>query len=298
MEAVLVVLAVLAGGMALVTAGLVKWAAKARSLIAASFVLFLIGMMISMLVGALIYFLHPSGGSLVEGLWVASGSMSLSVLPLFLFILQEIGRRSDPARASSADFPHRVGFVLATVGLVLCNEFLMGWVFQLAGGGPAAPRLGDWGSALAYSVDSPWFLFPMALEMAVSAYLLRGHLPPVLGPVLEFQAIMMAFSPTALPGTTWVISSTVVSSLLMFAVFVLPMREIYRGRELPHRVVLYLLVLVPVFGAMLAGLVLWVLYGAGWTFALSVLAQMSLYFGVLLLSDKFVPALPGPRKTP
>lgn len=288
MDVTIVILGLLAAGMAWVTAALVRWAHQARTVTSAGVVLFLFGMMVAMLAGALLYYLHPGNASLVEGLWVASAAMSLSVFPLFLLFLQDLRRRMASGELQPpTPLRGRQAFALSVVTLALFNEFLMGWTFQLASSGPAAPPWGAWGSALAYGVNSPWFLFPMALEMALTAYLLRRELPRQLMFVLVTQAAMMAFSPPALSFPGWVPVSVVANGALMFVVFAYPMERIYHRHALVPHLPQYLLALLPIFGAMLAGLVLWVVEGNGALFALSVLVQMAAYFEVVIFADRF-----------
>lgn len=301
-EITLAALATIAGLMAIVTAYLLKWAAEARTTTAAAVVLFLLVMMVAMLGGALLYYLNPGNGSLVDGLWFASAAMSLSVFPVFAIFLKEANRRFEQKDAYVPTPLHREHlFAFSVLGLVVLNEVLMGWTFQLAYGSASAPALGNWSAALTYAVDSPWFLFPMALEMGLSAHLLRGALPVDVRAVFASQAAMMAFSPPALSGWTWLVASVVAGSGLMFAVFVVPMERIYHSRGLAPHLIPYLLVLLPVFGLMLAGVGVWVLYGTGWLFAVSVLTQMTVYFHALILSDQFtglrrsVPSVSSPR---
>lgn len=288
MDVVVAILGLLAVAMAAITAGLIRWAFQARQATSAAVVLFLLVMMVAMLGGALVYYLHPSTSSLVAGLWLASAAMSLSVLPVFWVFLHDAHRRLELGDAyEPTPLRHRQGFALAVLLVVLVNEVLMGWTFQLASSGPAAPPLGEWGAALAYGVNSPWFLLPMALEMGLSGYLLRDSLSRSVLGVFELQAGMMAFAPPLSTNDLWVGLSVIVGSALMFGVYAFPMADIYRRRSFPRALSVYLMVLLPVFGAMLAGVVLWVVKGAGWLFAVSVLAQMALYFDAVILSDLF-----------
>ena len=63
----------------------------------------------------------------------------------------------------------RRAFVAAVIGLVLINELLMGWTFQRVAGGPPGSAGAGLLGVFVGTIVSPWFLFPMALEMALSA---------------------------------------------------------------------------------------------------------------------------------
>lgn len=289
------ILVSLAGLMAVITAGLVKWASEARTATSAVVVLFLLGMMIAMLAGALFYFLSPSQSRLVVGLWLASGTMSVLVFPVLAVFLREARERlAEGASHRPKPLQRRQLFAVTILGLVVLNEFLMGWTFQLAAATLRPADAASWGQLLALGVNSPWFLFPMAVEMALTTYLLRALLPTQAMAVFGVQAAMMVFSPPAFSFAGWVVVSVTVGSGLMFGVFAYPVLLIYRRAELSLAFVRYLIVLLPIFGLMLAGTIVWVLYAIGWPFALSVLLQMAAFFDVIVLSDRFVASTGGP----
>ena len=282
----------LAVGMALVTAYLIKWAADAHTPMRAATVVFLLMMMVGMLGGAAIYFLHPGGTSLVEGFWVASALMSVSVVVVFLTFLEEARLRlaggepyvPRPLRAKWT-------FVVSVIGLVLLNELLMGWTFSAAAG---APLLGIGTGTLgvvnliAEVVASPWFLFTMSLEMAVTTFLLRSRLAPALFRVLLVQSLIMFLSPTALAAGSWVALSIYVSSAAMIGLIIYLMEFIYRHRQLDPAFSHYVVALLAIFSVMMAGQFLWLYYG-GWpvVFALSIGAEMVLFFGAVVGYDRF-----------
>lgn len=282
----------IAGAMALVTAFLIKWAAEARSPLRAATVVFLLMMMVGMLGGAAIYYLHPDATSLVEGFWVASALMSVSVVTVFLTFLEEVRLRvaggegyvSPPLRAKRM-------FVASVIGLVLLNELLMGWVFSAAAGTSLVPvASGALGALtlLANVVASPWFLFTMSGEMAVTSYLLRTRISTGLYRVLLVQSFIMFLSPTAFANPSWVAVGIYLSSAAMIGLVVYLMEFIYRHRQLDPVFSRYIVALLAIFGGMMAGQFLW-LYYPGWTllFALSVVAEMVLFFNAIVRSDRF-----------
>jgi polyferredoxin len=286
----LVFLVPLAAGMVAATAGLIKWASSARTALRASVVVFLLIMMVSMLVGAVIYYVHPGATSLVEGFWVASALMSVSVVTVFVSFLGESRARlaggenyqSPPLRRTSA-------FVATIVGLVLGNELLMGWTFAAAAGTPLAATgsgLAGFASLLTGVVNSPWFLFTMSGEMALSAFVLRERLPAPLFVVAMFQAAIMFLSPPALAVAGWSLVSVSASSALMIALFVYVMEYIYRHRELPWGFATYLVLLLAVYAAMMAGIFLWQYYGNGGLFAVSVAAEMVLFYEAVVRPER------------
>ena len=285
------VLAVLAAGMAATTAGLVKWAAEARTPLRASVVVFLLLMMVAMVAGAAVYYADPSATSLVEGFWVASVLMSVSVLVVLLGFVAEIRVRSRaPSSTTAPELPGFRLYLLTIVVVVLANEFLMGWTFSAAAGQTIAwawSAPGSIAAGLVSVVDSPWFLYTMAAEMFLTAYLLRAHLPRVVLSLLLAQSVIMLFSPPALDLASWVALSVYAGSAVMIALFVFLMEYLYRHREISAPFGAYLVRLLGVYAWMMLGLFLWIAYSSALAFALSVVAEMVLYFDLVLRPERF-----------
>ncbi len=284
------VLTPLAGGMAAATAFLIAWAAEARTPLRASTVVFLLVMMVAMVAGGAVYFANPGTPGLVEGLWVASGLMSVSALIVFFGFTTEVLRRPRATDgATTVPLAHRRSFFGAVVGIVLANELLMGWTFQAAAGdtiGPWTAGVPAVLSSLGQVVDSPWFLFTMAAEMFLTSILLRHRLPRSVLTVVLFQAAIMAFSPPALPYLGWTAGSIYLGSALMIALIVFLMEYLYRTREIGLAFSAYLVRLLGVYALMMAGLFLWVAYSTPLLFALSVVLEMVLFFDLVVRPER------------
>jgi polyferredoxin len=278
--------------MALVTAYLIKWAAEVRTPLRAATVVFLLMMMVAMLGGATIYYLRPDTTSLVEGFWVASALMSVSVVTVFLTFLEEVRLRM----AAGADYAPRPlkarrTFAVSVVGLVLLNELLMGWTFSAADGAVLATGAGGALGVLnllSNDVASPWFLFTMSIEMAVTCLLLRSRISPPLYRVLLVQSFIMFLSPTALAYGGWVALSIYLSSAAMIGLIIYLMEFIHRHRQLDPAFSRYVVALLGIYGGMMAGQFLW-LYFRGWTdlFALSIVVEMVLFLGAIVRVERF-----------
>jgi ferredoxin len=277
--------------MVVITAGLVRWAADARSPERAGVVLFLFAMMAAMFVGALVYYAHPGTTSLVEGLWLSAGLMSASVFPLIFFLLARVSASPPEGTAPAAPGLRRpLAFVTAVVGLVLLNEFLMGWTFQIAAGGSlAALDAGPSGSLnlLVNVLLSPWFIFTMAAEMALAAFLLRDRLTRPLLVVVGVQALVMFLSPPALSFGPWVGASILLGSAVMIGLVVYLMEFIYRNRELNVSFASYGVRLLSIYAVMMAGLFLWLQFSSPALFAVSLVLEMVLYFEAVLRPERF-----------
>jgi polyferredoxin len=287
-DATLALLIVLAGAMAVITAGLVKWAAEARRVTSAAVVLFLFAMMTAMLGGALVDLLHPGTTGLVDGLWLASAAMSLSVFPVFrTFLLDARSRIQSGEQYRPAEVRRRGLFGVAILGLVVLNELLMGWVFQLGAGSLAPGAARSVADVLVLGVNSAWFLFPMALEMGLTAYLLRAVLPRPFVALLLAQAVVMFLSAPAFPGSTSLALVLGLSSAGMIAIIVFLMEFLYQHRQLAPVLSGYFLGLMAIYAVMMSGLYTWLVYGDGLLFAASVLLEMALFFDAVVRPERF-----------
>lgn len=277
--AVLLVLALLGAGMASLTAVTVRWAAFTTRPLRASVVQFLLLMMSAMLLGVLVYFSIGGTSGIVAGFWVAGAIMSASVVIVFVTFVRE-RPVLDGASPPDSTLVRRPGFLASVVGLVLVNEFLMGWSFSLLSGelpvglGPGGDQLG---TVLAGAVVSPWFVFPMALEMLLTLRWLLAIVPVPLRRYLLIQPAAMVCSPPTIAALAWAVGTAVGASALMALAVAFLLLTLFRGQDVPARVFTFGWRLIATFGVMAAGLYAWAIYGNVTLFAVSLLLQMLLF---------------------
>ncbi len=279
LPAILAVLAGLATGMSTVTAIAVRWAAFARRPLTAGIAQFLLAMMAGMLVGVLVYFGVGGAAGLASGLWAASAIMSASVIVVFLAFVREV-RAHTGAEGGASRGISRSSLVASVIGLVLLNELLMGWSFGLISG-EIAPGLGahavDSLRVLSEAVTSPWFVFPMALEMLLTLRWLRRELPASLGAFLLLQPAVMVCSPPTLSGPVWQLATAVAAAVLMSIAVARFLLAYFRDEGWPPAAAAYALRLILAFGLMSVGLYLWAANLGTGVFALSLVAQMVVF---------------------
>lgn len=291
-----VVLWPVAVAMATVVALLVRWAASARTQVAAGVVVFLLAMMAAMLVAVAIYFSAPSNVALVAGIWVAAAIMAASVFPVFALFLRE-ARRGLVEGAGYRPTPVGSPAVLAIVVtlVVLAAELSMGRGFALADrsgavGGPPA--------VLAATVVSPFFLFPMALEMTLSLAWLQHRFPLDVRVLLASQAAMMFFAPPALGGTLWELGSAAATTVAMSAAVGVVTVATYRGRRLGSAErslwVLYL-VATALAGV---GLAQWALGAGVGVFGAGMVVEMGVFFTAVVAPERFSTTQPPAARAP
>ncbi len=276
---VLLVLSGLAVGMTAVSAVSVKWTALADAPLRRGTVLFLLLMMAGMFVGVLVYFAIGGVSGIVAGLWVAAAIMSASVVLVVLSFLSAI-RSQSSVEATAGPARDRRAFVGSVVGLVILNEFLMGWSFSLLSGSLPV-GLGPGGrevlTVLSGAIVSPWFVFPMALEMVLTLRWLLASLPRSMGPFLLVQPAVMVCSPPTFHGGIWVTVTAVGASALMALAVAFWLVALVRDQRLTGRVTRYIGSLVGSFGIMAVGLYVWIAFADSGIFAASLLAQMAVF---------------------
>jgi polyferredoxin len=293
----IVVLAPLSAGMAVSIAYLVKWSSEARTPLRVGTAVFLLLMMVAMLAGGVVYFVHPSATSLVEAIWTTSALMSLSVVVVFLSFVREVRLRASGVPASGFFAGSGGAFLGSVIALVLANELLMGWTFQAAAG--QSPMLSSapltaFEQVLVTSVNSPWFLFTMAAEMILTAALLRPRLSRPIFVVLAAQSVIMLFSAPALGSADWSAVAIYVSSIAMIVLFVYLMEHLYRHPQLSAGFSTYLVELLAVYGLMMAGLFFWLYYGDGTAFAVSIILEMVVFFAAVVRPERLSDRLAKP----
>jgi len=276
---VLSVLGAFAVGMAVTSAVAVRWSAFAQGPLRTSVVEFVLMMMAGMFAGVLGYFAVGGTSGVVTGLWIAAAIMSASVLVVFVGFLQEF-RRGTGAVSPSPDPTSRMPFVATVIALVIANEFLMGWSFSLLAGS-LAPGLGPgasqtW-SVLSAAVTSPWFVFPMALEMILTLRWLWADFPRFVRRFLLLQPAIMVCSPPTLGGIVWLLGTTLAAAVLMAVAVALFLLALFRDEAIHERWTAYVVAFLLALGLMAGGLYVWIAFGRAELFALALLAQMAVF---------------------
>ncbi|MGA7922572.1 MAG: hypothetical protein WCA77_01155 [Thermoplasmata archaeon] len=293
MIATVPVLGTIAFLMAAITALLIRSVVESKRPAQIWVALFLLAMMGEMWVAAVIYLSSPSTRGLVAGVALSGVLMIASAIPIFIALTRTRGRTDDPTTDGTPGVLRLSGPTITLLaGLVLVNEFLMSWGLQLALGAPLGAA--GWSGGFAAVIDSPWFLFTMAIEMFLSAVFLWNRLPRAVLAILLTQSAIMLFSPPALGAATWVALSIYVSSALMIGLFVFFFEYLYRHRQLSAALATYLLELVGVYGLMMVGLFVWLYFGDATIFVVSILAEMVFFFAVVARPGEFT----GPLSTP
>ncbi len=279
------VLWLIAGSMAVLTAWLLKRGSTIKTLTDAGLVLFLLGMMASMFLSAVIYLYFPGLTTAIELVALNMISMSIALLPI-LSALFRGNRELDAIRQGSAVATRNMVYASIMI-LAILSEMFMGWTFALITGAASTTTQGAL-SSLITSMGTYWFIFTMASEMAITLYLVGRNFPGTFRWLVAIQTVIMVLSPTAIANSTWAGDSLVGNSAVMILAIIVMFEYIFKNRALADGASKYLLRLMGAYGLMMAGLFAWQLYGDVTLFVLSIVAEMSIYYTIVLDEKRLV----------
>ena len=275
------ILWIVAASMAVLTAWLLKRGSVMKTIIEAGIVIFLLVMMASMFVSAVIYLYFPSLVTLFELVALNMVSMSIGLIPI-LTVLFRGDRPLEETRKGSA-VPTKYVVFASVIILALLSEIFMGWTFAIVSGATTTSQGAI--SAVLDSMSTYWFIFTMAGEMAITLYLVGKNFPTAFRVLIPIQTVIMVLSPTAISNSTWATDTLVGNSAFMIIAFILMLDYVFRNRTMADGASKYLIRLLGAYGLMMAGLFVWQIYGDVTLFVLSIVAEMSIYY-MVVLDDK------------
>ena len=281
----LLVLWLVAASMAVFTAWLLKKGSTIRTLTDAGVVLFLLVMMASMFVSTVVYLYIPTFVTIIELVALNMISMSIGLIPILTALVRGDQQLEEtrPGKRISA----RAMIFAAIIGLAILSEVFMGWTFAILSGA-ASTSTQSVLSALVNSMSTYWFIFTMAAEMAVTLYLVGRNFPNSFRWLVAIQTLIMVLSPTAIASTSWSDFTLWGNSAVMIVAVIFMLEYIFRNRTLSNGASNYLIRLMGAYGLMMAGILSWQLYGDVTLFVLSVVAEMIIYFSIVLDEKQLV----------
>ena len=279
------ILWLVAGAMAVFTAWLLKKGSTMKTLTDAGVVLFLLVMMASMFVSAVVYLYIPTFVTIIELVALNMISMSLGLIPILTALVRG-DRQLDETRQGSV-VSSRMAVIASIIVLAILSEVFMGWTFAILSGAASTSTQSVF-SALVDSMSTYWFIFTMASEMAVTLYLVGRNFPSTFRWLVAIQAVMMVLSPTAIANSTWSYDTVIGNTCVMILAIIVIFDYIFKNRTLTGGASKYILRLMGAYGLMMAGLFLWLMYGDVLLFVLSIVAEMSIYFTIVLDEKRLI----------
>ena len=276
--------------MAVFTACLLKKCSTVETVSDAGLVLFLFVMMASMFASAVVYLYFPSFQVIFELVALNMVGMSLILLPV-LHLLYRGDKTLDETRRGSSVSSRALVFA-SVIALAILSEVFMGWTFALVSG--VASTFQPVLSSLVDSMSTYWFIFTMAAEMGVTLYLVGRRFPSSFRWLVAIQAVIMVLSPTAINNSSWIYWTLWGNSATMVVAIILIFEYLYKNRTVARGALNYLVMLLGAYALMMAGTFVWLLDGNVTLFVLSIVAEMVIYFGIVLDEKRLIaPPLNG-----
>ena len=274
-----------AGSMAVFTAWLLKRGAAMKTVTDAGVVMFLLAMMASMFVSAVVYLYYPSFVALYVLVALNMAAMSIGIIPIFI-VFAKGDKQLDETRVGRR-VSSRAIVIAVVIVLALISEAFMGWTFALVSG--ATPTTTQ--SALSALIDSMgtyWFIFTMAGEMAVTLYLVGRNFPTFFRWLVAIQILVMVLSPTAIASSAWSFETLLGNSAVMIVAVIVVLEFLFRNRSPALGASNYMLRLIGAYALMMGGLFLWLMDGDVLLFVVSIVAEMTIYFNIVLNEKSLV----------
>jgi polyferredoxin len=272
---------IIEGLMAVFAAWLVKKGSEIKNPREAVIVLFLIYMMAQIFVSVVIYLYFPG---VLTGLILANWVLMMWIA-FFSGVFYYLGPKTLDEPIAGVRVKSLI--VALIIALVLLSEVFMAWAFALiVGDASTAGGLQGLFTTIANSSSSFWFVFMSATEMAITLFFIRKRLPKSFGLILVFQTVIMILAPTAIANSFWAGVSLAAGSAVMIVLFIYIFEFLYKNRTISSGILNYLLFLMVAYALMMTGQFIWLLNGDASVFALSIIVEMVVYFGIVLDEKK------------
>jgi len=256
-----------------------------RTLSDAGIVLLLLAMMASMFASAVVYLYYPSFATVFELVALNMVSMSVGLIPILTALIKGDRPLEETRMGSAISSKHIV--IASTILLALLSEMFMGWTFALITGAASTTAQSVF-SSLVDSMSTYWFIFTMAGEMAVTLYLVGRNFPRTFQYLVAIQIAIMVLSPTAIANSVWSVWTLWANGAVMIVAVIVVLEFLFRNRSPAVGASNYVLRLIGAYALMMAGLFLWLMDGDVLLFAISIIAEMTIYFGIVLNEKSLV----------
>ncbi len=273
------ILGLIAGLMGIFTSYILYLSRTAENPLKKIITYILLAMMNGMLLGPAIYLSGVITISLEDAVVISAGLMAIEIIyPLILFV-RSIEQEDIEIRIS----------IPVIIFLTLLNEFLMSLdfnsiilsktIFTIYGTSIVA--------LISQTVSSFWFIFPMALEMGLTAIFTIRKGEKVAFIFIIFQSLVMFFTPTAIPQSTWISISVFAGGAVMTALLIFIFESLYRESYVNKNFSRYLLQILLIYGLMMIGVMIFQYESSVLIVSIAVLLEMIVYINAILRKNYF-----------
>ncbi|MHB1622665.1 MAG: 4Fe-4S binding protein [Cuniculiplasma sp.] len=279
MNWILWILGALALLMGIVTSYILFLARTSDNPLRKIFTYILLAMMNGMLLGPAFYFSGIGNISITDSVALSAGMMSLEIVyPLILFV------RS----IEDENINITISFKLI-IFLTILDEFLMSLDFNsfLSSRTIIAQFSSNLPGLFSMTVSSPWFVFPMSLEMALTAIMAIRNEDRRPFIFILLQSIVMFFTPTIISGNLWVSISIFASGVIMTVLLIFMFERLYRDSFVKRRFSSYILEILFIYGIMMIGVMVFQYNSMKILVSIAIIAEMVVYINAILRKNYF-----------
>ena len=265
----LAVLSALATGMGITASYILYLSRFHENPVRIVLVYLLLAMMNGMLLGPAIYFFEFHNFSVENLIILSLGIMSLEmVYPLILFI-RHVERPLVQVKVNT----------LIIIFVTLLNEFLMSFDFNSYISGQFFRYVSPFNtlSIIFNSISSFWFIFPMALEMFLTALLSIRKTDKSPFIFITFQSAIMFLTPTALNYSLWLSFSVFAGGAIMTILLVYLFESLYRQNFLTGGFARYVILIILTYSLMMGGILLYQYDYVNSIVSIAIIMEMIIY---------------------
>ncbi|WP_054963916.1 4Fe-4S binding protein [Acidiplasma aeolicum] len=261
------------GLMAVAMAYAINLSRRADNIMNKFFVYLILGMMNSMLIAPVFYFIFIL--SLLKTIEFSVIIMMLEVLPFLFKFLSDLMQNSGSVKKSFL-FYYTIFFVIfdelimsIDFNLITANSYLHFLFLQPL-------------NAVFQAVSTYWFVFPMAFEMLITSLILKNSLKKLVFIIFAMQSLVMLLMPTAINNSLYARVAVYLSGAIMTGFFIYIFEYLYRKQSLHKTEGKYILQLLGAYTLMMAGVFIWQYSKNVYLISASMIIDMIVYLNGLL----------------
>jgi polyferredoxin len=137
------------------------------------------------------------------------------------------------------------------------------------------------------TISSSWFIFPMALEMSLTAIITIRKSSKVPFAFITFQSVIMLLTPDAISGSLWLTLSIFIGGSAMTILFIYLFETFYRENFVRKHFSTYVLQVTLIYGIMTMGVMLYQYNGMKFLISFSIILEMVVYLHGILKKEYF-----------
>ncbi len=269
-----VLLSTIAVGMGIITSFILYISRNSNTSMRTFTAYLLLAMMNGMLIGPSIYFLGVFRISILDVVVISAGLMGIELSYPLMKLLNTVLDKSKPLKVN----------LPIVIFLTIFNEFLMSLTFNSLVTGLYINQIYGTNLLKMFSelVSSYWFIFPMSLEMGLTAIMTIRKEKGFFFIFILLQSIVMFFTPDAFSTSVWTALSVYVGASVMTVLLIYTFENLFKNEFVHVGFSRYILELLGVYGVMMAGVMLFQYNNIETLISLSIILEMVIYLNAIL----------------